>query len=206
MSLIAPLLSVPGRVRKLRGHSAPKLPLSTKGSAVQSWQTNTNTDDVLLVVPNWGPLEYSHVLSVASQNNEFQTETEVCNISGRGAVDGVWLLFYTSDANFTVSDRGTYEYGLEILVDGVDIMPAGWRLSESVTEYEVDVDSPLGGVRITKSRVAYADWSSERTYCEFAKSSLVIPFASSLVVNLVHYKSQSARVTAKCWVNAWETE
>jgi hypothetical protein len=206
MSLIAPLLGLPGKIRKLRGHNAPKLPLSAKGSAVQSWGTNNQTQAIQNDVPTWGPVEHSHAIEVISQNNALETTTEVCNISGRGAINGVWLLLYTSGTNFNAGDAGTYEYGLEILVDGVDIMPPNWRLSEYLSAYRVFIDSPLGGVRIIQSTIAYADGFTERTLCEFAKSSLVVPFDSSLVVNLIHYESQSALAKAKCWVNAWETE
>jgi hypothetical protein len=203
MSLDVILLGLPAKIRRLRGNNAGVTPLT---KAVRTVNYNVGTTAVAGIVDdfqNWRPDHYTEALLLTglSPNNALETSTEVCNITGPGVLDGVWLLMYTRNAVITGSP---YIYGVEIIVDGVDIVPPGWRLDQSLVStpsYYILGDAPLGDFHV---RLAYG--TSSVRFPVFAPSSFRIPFKESLVVNLIHYETGSANFRTACWVNAWKTE
>ena len=202
MSLTALLLGLPGKVRKLRAFDAPKIPLHVPGYSYQSGLTTNYTYERSC------PL-YSASLEKLGTNNAVVASYEVINLSGKGAVNGVWVS--------TISATGTGApiqlWGLEILLDGTDITPPGWVHnvvpSFGETRRFCFTSPAIGGVQANKT----AD-SSTSTYRQFTythvmvPASVPIPFDSSLVVNFIHLESNSSNSNIKntCWVNAWLTE
>lgn len=193
MSLAALLLGLPAKVFKLRGHNAPVVPFTSLRGPVHSiYQTvNSDLDE---------PHTWSHSLAVIGQNNAVQTSTEVCSLSGKGAIDGAWIRTHNANS----SNPYTFSYGIEIIVDGQDIIPAGWRHEKSVmSEGTMLVSSPVGGCGFAVNLFS----NTFRNRAVFERASAPIPFKSSLVINLIHYSSAATTfLKTNVHVNAWLTE
>jgi hypothetical protein len=205
MSLDALLLGLPGKIRKLRGNDAPKTPLHVPESIYEKGYPNYDRYYVSC------PL-YSASLTKLGTNNTVVASHEVLNLSGKGAVNGVWVNSLT-DGN-TVAGTAIQRWGLEILVDGTDITPPGWVHTVSDV-FSVDgglycrTSPAIGGVQSNITAHAAATGYALITISHvMVPASVPIPFDSSLVVNFIHLESNSTSTyyTNTCWVNAWLTE
>jgi hypothetical protein len=193
MSLVAVLLGVPGKLRRLRGHNAP----------VRQTLTPMGPHYVFLSdggPASWHPPLWTHAVeALQAPNNAAVVKTEVCSLTGPGAVDAVWL---KTRAN-GIATNTLVSYGLEVLVDGVDLMPGDWRHEHNpFRERSHLYSAAIGGVHPTYQ---YVGASGGYSNPNFVRASVPIPFDQSLVVNVVHYETESTLLFTDCWVNAWNT-
>ena len=208
MSLAALLLSLPGKVRKLRGNNAPAFPLFLPQTTVRSDLFNIPT--VSRYYQNGSCPLATHYLSKSGTNNSVISSHEVANISGTGVVNGIWVHSGSSSEAALLQD-----WGLEIIIDGVDRTPAGWshRMSHAnrsgYNRAAIAFTPAIGGVHYGLES-ANSSSSVSIIYVYYravgVTASVPVPFNSSLVVNLIHKESNSSSFGAACWVNAWLTE
>jgi hypothetical protein len=198
MSLTATLLGVPGLVKKLRGHNAPATPLGLPGAVELVSGSNSNLPSAYAT---WKPALRTHqTLDHASLNNSTSLVIPVASLTGKGALDGVWV-----KTTLAASVLSTCTYDVQIIVDGVDITPTAYSHAMSATQtstyFYAALSAAVGGASIIK---AHLDSNLGLSTCPiFERASVPIPFNSSLVVNLVHVSSTSAAYRTSCWVNAW---
>ena len=207
MSIDALLLGLPGKIRKLRAFSPPKTPLHLPTSVYQSGGTSYREYEAAC------PL-YSAALTKAGTNNSVVASHEVLNLSGKGAVNGVWVNSLTDGVSAPSGGTIIQMWGLEIILDGTDITPPGWV--HTVNKYfssssQFCRTSPaIGGVQASKTaRYDGGSGYNVSTYTHLmVPASVPIPFDSSLVVNFIHLQSNVTSTAYKntCWVNAWLTE
>jgi hypothetical protein len=199
MSILVPLLGLPSKIRKLRAHHAPT------GELTPSAEVTAVYSSLATVSGGWKPTVFSDALEEQpGLNNASIVTTEVASYTGAGALDGVWVSTRTT-ANLSISSL--YSYGLEVIVDGVDLMPAGWRhtgtFSSGIQLWAAR--AALGGVVQTSATGNVT--GTVLMPPQFGRASAPVPFQSSLVVNLVHYETeQTLAMRTSCWVNAWKTE
>lgn len=199
MSIASLLLGLPGAVKRLRGHNAPKMPLHLPCPSISHTESPTNQPQFDATSSRWRPAPVSHEIEHSSLNNSSVVSVEAVNLSGPGAFDGVWLMTRRTS---NTSGYATFEYDIEVLVDGVDVAPAAFAHQGVIQNgaWGVLASAAAGAVSITpnNSTTAYrAQWE---------RASAPIPFKSSLVVNLIHRSSNVLTLKTKCWVNAWQTE
>jgi hypothetical protein len=189
MSLAAILLGVPGRLRKLRGLNVGVTPLTPDGGA-----GDLTVLETYFIRETTRPFIFSHALTEqAGQNNASQSSVEVASLTGPGAINGIWVQTRTK----TTGINALFDYGLEVLVDGVDIIPAGWKHTDTANGYYVGATCPLGGARIMRDPYDVF----------YFPAPFVIPFKSTLVVNLIHNETEATTtLLTSVWVNAWKTE
>jgi len=199
MSLIAPLLSVPGRVRKLRGYNAPKLPAAGSIAPTVTKAENQSYDGF----PSWGKTSLmpqaheTHFAFLKAQNNAAELIEPACDIIGSGALYGVWLLYsgYIPDGDV----RNWMRVGANVIVDGVELISQSWAyesriLNEGITQVVDVVNSssanssikiPLIGTLNTI--LPTTDYRYNREFVPLIKP---IRFDSSLQINLIHQESE----------------
>lgn len=206
MSLAALLLGLPAKVFKLRGNNAPVTPI-VPPEFVFNYQytghsTSTAPNFTSQFAPRWHPDLYSHgIIDQNGLNNASIVSTEVCNLTGKGAIDGAWIKIYV----FPSGIQSTPNYGLEIIVDGVNIVPSDWRLTTLMVANACLVGGPLGRAGIHKNFSPNSNSGADEAH--FTCHASPIPFKESLVVNLVHYaSSMTTLMKVSCYVNAWLTE
>jgi hypothetical protein len=202
MSIASLLLGLPGAVKRLRGHNAPKAPLPLNNE-VSSVVGDTYASYLVASHAHWKPTIFTHGVEHRALNNSAQVSTEVANLSGRGAFDAVWLLTRLTTANNKISY--TYSYRVEILVDGVDVAPLLYAHTDTWQRGGyAGVSAAVGGARIWSNANPASDAGGYEPHWE--RFSVPIPFRNSLVVNLIHETTNSVDLYTRCWVNAWLTE
>ena len=226
MSLIAPLLSLPGRVRKLRSYNAVKLPATESIAPVVTKSYNMSFA---------GHEQYNSNAQISREQQEHETHFAIleaqykavelretaCDITGRGALYGVWMVcsgVYDNGINFQ-------RVGASIVLDGVELIDSTW---------EFDTRNILGG--LTGQTNSFRDESAfkipflgtlKSTYYRWYGSSLTdnvflksftkeyvpllkpLRFDQSLKIELVHEESellysyqQTARLCAAIYEDA----
>lgn len=204
MSLAALLLGLPAKVFKLRGHNAPATPIVPPQyySNYQYTNHSTTLGNFTSYASRWHPDVYSHgLLDQNGLNNSTIVSTEVCSLTGKGAIDGSWIKIYV----FSQGIQSTPIYGLEIIVDGVNIVPSDWRLTQLMGANSCLVGGPIGRAGIHKNFSPSSGFGADEGH--FTCCNSPIPFKESLVVNLVHYATaQTTTMKVSCYVNAWLTE
>lgn len=205
MSLAALLLGLPAKVFKLRGHNAPATPI-VPPQYVEKYQyrayNTTSNASFAAQIEKWHPALYSHgIIEQLGLNNAAVVSTEVCRLTGRGAIDGAWIKITVTTSGLT----GTASYGMEIIVDGVNIVPNDWRLNRVLQANSCLMGCTIGraGIHVNFSSASNAGADEGHFTC----CNSPIPFKESLVVNLVHYQTnQTGSLKVSCYVNAWLTE
>ena len=200
MSLIAPLLSVPGRVRKLRGNNAPKLPaaesiaptVTRAGNFKFTAQQQGNSSTQISRLPQ---AYETHSAFMIAANNAVETSEEACNITGKGSIHGVWMLF----SGFLLTATQWGRFGASIVVDGVELVDPTWEFdSRTVPIGEpssmVSLDIYGNAVLIPLIGTMQFEWNFENTERvvsrDFVPLLKPLVFDDSLVINLVHKESE----------------
>ena len=201
MSLIAPLLSVPGRVRKLRGNNAPKLPAAESIAPTVTQCENSH----------WAPLSQSsqttqisrlrqphetHFAFLIAQNNAVVLPNEACNITGNGSLHGVWLTY----SGYLLSGTTWARFGANIIVDGVELVDQDWEFDTRVypagDQSGIVSEGSFNAVSIPLIGTQSFQWDYEnglrvvrRAFVPLLKP---LVFDESLVINLVHKESEAS--------------
>jgi hypothetical protein len=198
MSLVATLLGVPGMLKKLQVSNAAKTPIVASPAVIS--EALDDSSALSSASNRFRPVVFSHALEdLAGQNNASEVTTEVANMTGPGVVNGVWLMTRSPSS---VAGSVLFRYGVQILVDGEDVLPAGWRHEGTMSQRYVGISSPLGGAALVANFNATANASAIEPH--FACAPFKVEFRTSLVVNLVHYETEgTSQVRTYCWVNAW---
>jgi len=201
MSLIAPLLSLPGRVRKLRGYNAPKLPAAGSISPVvtkadnQSWevfqQSSPNSQISRLVQAH-----ETHFAFLEGQNNAVELIEPACDITGRGALYGVWMIY--SGHIGTTSEW--IRMGASVIVDGVELINQAWEWDSRVfpsgaASGLITTDTNRTAVKIPfLGTLEHSPIVVDTVEIDFRKEyvPLLKPlrFDQSLEINLIHRESE----------------
>lgn len=211
MSLTSLLLGVPGKLRKLRGQNAPKMPLPTLPAKISIDNGDTWAWDTKV----WDCPVYTHSIVQPGLNNAVETRYEVVNLSGKGAVDGIWVSTQpTSILHIGASNVVEVQtWGIEVLLDGVDVAPSGWKHNCNGTGHIFHGVSPvIGGCESLLTGYGYdgseTNYTTRRIWSDIMRrASVPIPFNESLVVTLIHIETNSStRNKTTCYVNAWLTE
>jgi hypothetical protein len=222
MSLIAPLLSLPGRVRKLRGHNAPKA--IAAGSLNPPYYVTADgvpdDEDYRLyryvgqdsgAGARYGiPGAKIRTLSNFRLNNSNVVQFPILDMTGPGAVD---LISFVSIVG-TLSLGANVAFGISVVLDGQELMAPGWEGSgvhsrSSTTEWEAHYNCiNLIGQVYLPSRLRLSS-NSDNLFGEFPafRESAPIPFKQSLQVTLEHRQSDDAgKWDMWSLINAWQTE
>jgi hypothetical protein len=132
----------------------------------------------------------------------------VANLSGKGVVNGVWV-------NTIVEQEWaiTQDWGVEIILDGVDRTPPGWShrivypVRSNVNRSIMCTTPAIGGVLpIREAESSRNDYINSYLRDIMIPASAPVPFNSSLVVNFIHKETSSTNEGSRCYVNAWLTE
>jgi len=202
MSLIAPLLSVPGRVRKLRGNNAPKLPTAESIAPTVTQAGNFKFTAIQQSAISYQisrlPQAYeTHSAFMIAANNAVEASDEACNITGKGSIHGVWMLY----SGFLLSPTSWGKFGASIVVDGVELVDQTWEFDSRT----IPVGEPTSLVVVSTFGHAVLipligtmdfEWNYENTERvvsrNFVPSLKPLVFDDSLVINLVHKESETA--------------
>ena len=216
MSLIAPLLGLPGRVRKLRGYNAPKLPTAGSISPVvtkadnQSWEIaiqNVAHSQITRLVQ----AHETHFAFLKAQNNAVELSEPACDITGSGALYGVWMIYsgYLEETNSWI------RIGASVVVDGVELVDQAWEWDSRVfpsgeASGLVSADGTRTAVKIpflgTLEHVT-GGGVYKKEYVPLLKP---LRFDQSLEINLIHKESEVLsglyldRVTARLCAAVYE--
>ena len=223
MSLIAPLLSVPGRLRKLRGHNAPKA--IAAGSLNPPYYDTTadfSGDEDYRVYRRVGddtgsnakfgiPAAKIRTRSNFKLNNSNVVQFPILDMDGPGAVDLISFVSVVSTRDYTAS----VAFGISVVLDGQELMAPGWEGSGlhdrgSVGDWESHYNCiNLVGHVYLPSKLHTIFSETDNLYGEFPafRESSPIPFKQSLQVTLEHRQSDDAtRWDMWSLINAWQTE
>lgn len=129
MSLDAALLSLIPGVRKLRGLRVPKLPAAESISPNYSRMENMLQDFTIsdeASTAKYRRLKHeTHGLYLPLQATAVPQSFEICNLSGPGVINGLWLVgslrFYSSDYQ---------NLGVSCIIDGVEIIDQSWTYDQ----------------------------------------------------------------------------
>ena len=203
MSLIAPLLGLPGRVRKLRGHNAPKLPAveSIAPPVTQCenahWTPLGQANEQSQISRLRQPHE-THFAFLIAQNNAVVLLDEACNITGKGSLHGVWLTY----SGYLLSGTTWARFGANIIVDGVELVDQNWEFDTRVypagdQSNIISEGGPLNdAVVIPLIGTLAFQWNYENTERVVTRAFVPLQkplvFDGSLVINLVHKESEAA--------------
>ena len=205
MSLIAPLLGLPGRVRKLRSYNAVKLPAAESIAPTVTEADNASWENVLVTgvgaqISRQPQAHETDFALLEGQNNAVVLSEPACNITGSGVLYGAWIVY----AGYL---RGTtwMKIGANIIVDGVELVDQTWEWNSQVLDpglsaqfhsdssfsEQLSVKIPLLGTlrnipdRLTLSGTWYDVFKKE--YVPLLKP---LRFDQSLEINLIHKESE----------------
>ena len=201
MSLIAPLLSVPGRVRKLRGNNAPKLPAAESIAPTVTQAGNYMFTPVAQISSQYQinrlPQPYeTHFARMEGTNNAVVSSEEVCNLTGKGAIYGAWMLY----SGYLLNSTRWGSFSASIILDGVELVDQTWEVNSltlPIGEPSELANSPAYGNAILVPLIGTMsyEWNYENT--ERVVSRNVVPllkplvFDESLEINLIHKESEA---------------
>ena len=224
MSLIAPLLSLPGRVRKLRGHNAPKAIAAgslnppyydtvadfsgDEDYRVYRFVSNDTGSNAKLGIP----AAKIRTRSDFKLNNSNVVQFPILDMDGPGAVDLISFVSVVSTTNLAA----TVAFGISVVLDGQELMAPGWEGSGlhgrgSVGDWESHYNciNLVGHVYLPATLTTGDSVSGPANPTEFLafRESSPILFKQSLQVTLEHRQSDDAtRWDMWSLINAWQTE
>jgi hypothetical protein len=223
MSLIAPLFGLPGKIRKLRGHNAPKAiaagslnPAYYSGSdnppdeddRIYRYVANDTGTNARLGIPAAKIRKYSNF----GLNNSNVVQFPILDMTGPGAVD---LIAFVSIVS-TIDRAANVAFGISIVLDEQELMAPGWEGSGihqrgSTAEWESHYNciNLVGQVYLPATLQKGPSSTGPADPAEFLafRESSPLTFKQSLQVTLEHRQSDDANRWAM-WslINAWQTE
>jgi len=204
MSLIAPLLSLPGRVRKLRSYNAVKLPAAGSIAPVvtesenASWEASSQIGSQISRQPQ---AHETHFALLDAQNNAFKLSEPVCNITGKGVLYGAWIVY-----SGYLRASSWMKISANLIIDGIELIDQTWEydtkvLDQGITgltptdDFGIALKIPLLGT-LKSIPFTYGTTPTQRVFIkEYVPLLKPLRFDQSLEINLVHKESEAGDTT-----------
>jgi hypothetical protein len=215
MSLIAPLLVLPSRLRKLRQFNAPKILTNITPGVLTLAPGSTDSGNSIRLqdcnnfANKLRPIAKTFTKVVEGRNDAVVVSVPAVNLAGPGAVDGVWWAVRTNLSSTNPNDAPAFNFGVEVKIDGVDVVNPAYRISGRVSSsFGYMFFSSVIGSADVKHTGFYDRAPIGRVSAEFERASVPWPFKNSLEINVVHYETErsGAAIALTLWANAWQTE
>ena len=200
MSLIAPLLSLPGRVRKLRSYNAVKLPAAGSIAPVVTESENASWElasQLSYQISRQPQAHETHFALLDAQNNAFKLSEPVCNITGKGVLYGAWIVY-----SGYLRASSWMKISANLIIDGIELIDQTWEydtkvLDEGLTgltsadDSKIAIKIPLLGT-LKSIPFAYGATSTQQAIIkEYVPLLKPLRFDQSLEINLIHKESEA---------------